>query len=65
MDKVSVELRRADIAAMLTVLSMHQEEGSYFGNREQWYARLERIHEAGLKALTENPLPGASSGVGS
>lgn len=36
-------IRKADLGALLTILEERIEDGSYYGNMEQYYARLERL----------------------
>ena len=44
--KVSVTLTRPELDTIWNLVHEKIEDGSYYGNREQYYARLDRIKEA-------------------
>ena len=50
---MTIDLTAAEASHLLTLLNERIEDGTYYGNREQYYARSERIYRKIMDAIKE------------
>lgn len=59
---MTIDLTVAEASHLLTLLNERIEDGTYYGNREQYYARSERIYQKIMDEVNKPKLCGECGG---